>query len=93
MLANKKDKKALAFWEEAGYYVGLGLVGFINVFNPEAIIIGGGVSNNLPYMKSSINKTINDRAMSIQSRKVKILRASLGDDAGVLGGQVLVSSK
>lgn len=89
-LAAGGDKKALDFWEETGHYVGLGLAGFVNVFNPGLIVIGGGVSNNFRFMKKSIVKTIRERSMPTHSRMVSVVRATLGDDAGILGGQALI---
>jgi glucokinase len=89
-LAQKGDRKALAFWEDVGRLVGLGLTGSVNLLNPELIVIGGGISESLPYMKTAIKDTLRQRAMPFSSGMVKIVRAALGDDAGILGGQALI---
>ena len=54
------------------------------------MVIGGGVSNGFRFMSKAINGVIRQRAMRVQSRMVKVVRAKLGDDAGILGAQVLV---
>jgi len=89
-LANQGDPKALRFWQEAATHIGNGLVGVVNLLNPELIIIGGGVSNNEKFLFPAIRAVIKKRAMSLQGSMVKIKRAKLGDDAGIIGAQVLV---
>ncbi len=90
-LALKKDKKALRFFEETAIHIGNGLVGVVNLLNPPLIIIGGGVSNNSRFLLPTINAVIRKRAMKVQAKMVKIVQAKLGDDAGILGAQVLLS--
>lgn len=90
-LAAAGNPRALKFWRTAGERIGVTLAGVINVLNPKLIIIGGGVSNNFRYLKDSIQETLKARAMEVQSKMVKIVRAKLGDDAGILGGQILVN--
>jgi len=89
-LARKGNKKAIKLWEETGVHIGNALTGVINLLNPRMVIIGGGVSNNLHFMKKSINTVIRKRAMGVQAKMVKIVRARLGDDAGIIGAYVLV---
>ncbi|MCA9405575.1 MAG: ROK family protein [Candidatus Omnitrophica bacterium] len=92
-LAKSGNKKALKFWQDIGGRVGNGLVGVVNLLNPSLIVVGGGVSNNLVFMKKSIMDVIHQRAMPVQSKTVKIVRAKLADDAGIIGAQVLVNEK
>ena len=86
------DSKALKFWQETATHIGNGLVGIVNMLNPERIVIGGGVSNNHEFLFKTINAVIKKRAMMTQASMVKIVRAKLGNDAGILGAQVLVRS-
>ena len=90
ILANEGNKKALQFWHQAATRIGNGLVGVVNLFNPELIVIGGGVSNNEKYLFPTIKAVIKKRAMSLQGAMVKIKRPQFGDDAGIIGAQVLV---
>lgn len=88
--ASRGDKKAIQFWNETGTHLGNGLAGVVNVFNPTCIIIGGGIANAHKYLFKAIKKTIKKRAMRIPADMVKIIRAKLGNDAGIIGAQVLV---
>ncbi len=92
-LARRGDKRVLAFWKEAAAHIGNNLVGVVNLLNPPLIIIGGGVSNNHEFLFNTIRKVIKRRAMSVHSAMVKIVRTKLGDDAGIIGAQVLVSTQ
>ena len=69
------------------------MTGVVNLLNPPLIVIGGGVANNFPFLVKAIQATIKKRAMKVQSSMVKIVRAKLGDDAGILGAQVLVQEE
>ena len=91
-LAKEGNAGALKFWQETATHIGNGLVGVVNMLNPERIVIGGGVSNNHEFLFKTINAVIKKRAMMTQSSMVKIVRAKLGNDAGILGAQVLVRS-
>ncbi len=91
-LAGRGDPKALRFWEETAVHIGNGLTGVVNLLNPPLIIIGGGVSNNHRFLFPMIKKVIKTRAMKVQARMVKIVRAQLDNDAAILGARVLVNS-
>jgi len=92
-LAKAGDKRAIDFWAEAGQYVGSALVGVVNLLNPQRIVIGGGVSNNARFLFPAIRREIRTRAMPVQAKMVKVVRARLGDDAGLIGAQVLVETE
>lgn len=89
-LAKMGNTEALGFWKETATHIGNSLVGVVNMLNPQRIVIGGGVSNNHAFLFPTINDVIAKRAMMTQASMVKIVRAKLGNDAGVLGAQVLV---
>lgn len=58
--------------------------------NPERVIIGGGVSNNYKYLHKPIKKVIKQHSMQTAAQNVKVVRAALGDNAGIIGAQVLI---
>ena len=82
--------RAIQLWDETATHVGNALVGVINLLNLRLIVIGGGVSNNYLFLGKTINAVVRRRAMKVQSKMVKIVRAKLGNDAGIIGAQVLV---
>ncbi|MBI3314412.1 MAG: ROK family protein [Candidatus Omnitrophica bacterium] len=88
--AKTGNRKALRFWHETAGHLGNGLTGAVNLLNPRLIVIGGGVSNNHQFLFPTIKAVIRKRAMATQAAMVNITRAQLGDDAGIIGAQVLV---
>lgn len=91
-LASQGNPKAIKFWQETAVYIGLGLVSVVNLLNPRCIIIGGGISNSYSQLVKTIYKTIKTRAMRVPASMVKIVKAKLGADAGIIGAQVLVKN-
>ncbi|MFP4473756.1 MAG: ROK family protein [Candidatus Omnitrophota bacterium] len=87
--AKKGEQKALVFWNEAGEQIGAGLVGVVNLLSPQKIVIGGGVSNNHRFIFPAIRRQLKNRAMPLQAKMTRVVRASLGDDAGIIGARVL----
>ena len=85
-----RDKLALEIWQETGFYLGTGLASLINILNPEKIIIGGGVANAGKLIFDPLLKTIKERALPVSWQDTKIVRAKLGEDAGVIGAAMLV---
>ena len=89
-LTKAGNVRAAQFWDEVASHIGNGLVGIVNILNPRLIIIGGGVANSYRFMINAINKIVKNRSMSVQAKMVKIARAKLGNDAGIIGAYVLV---
>ena len=88
--AERGDAVALEQIKRGGEAFGKKIAFLVNLLNPELIVIGGGVSNNEKYLFPTIKAVIKKRAMSLQGSIVKIKRAKFGDDAGIIGAQVLV---
>lgn len=91
--ARQGDGLAKEIWEETGRYIGLVLSGVVNLLNPEMVVIGGGVAQAGKLLFEPIRRTVKERAMSIPARKVKIVPAKLGEDAGLIGAGMLVKVK
>lgn len=90
LAAKKGDKLAISIWEEIGRHLGTTLAGVVNLLNPERIVIGGGVSEAGTFLFDAIKKTIKKRAMKVPARCAKVVKARLGQDAGLIGAAVLV---
>ena len=88
-LARKGNKKAIALWETVGKRLGIALVGVVNLLNPDCIVIGGGVANAGKVLFDKIKEVVKNQAMKIQAEHVKILKAKLGSDAGLIGAAIL----
>lgn len=79
------DELAIEVFRRMGVYLGIGLASLINVLNPEIIVIGGGLSNGWALFESYMHQQVIERAFPIPARRVKIVQAECGDDAGLLG--------
>ncbi len=84
-LAKEGDYKALDLWREYGEYLGIGLTNLIHIFDPDVVVIGGGISNAFDLFIESCMDVLSDRVMGFSRRKVQIERAKLGDSASILG--------
>ena len=69
---------------------GLALANIINTFNPEIIVMGGGVSNLPTEFYRKINSAAQKHAYPAFSDNIKIVKNRLGDSAGVYGAVALV---
>ncbi|HYU97360.1 MAG TPA: ROK family protein [Pyrinomonadaceae bacterium] len=79
------DELAIEVFRRMGVYLGIGLASLINVLNPEIVVIGGGLSNGWDLFEKHMHQQVLERAFPIPARRVKIVRAQCGDDAGLLG--------
>ncbi len=86
--AEKGDKLALSVVNHIATYLGIGLVNLVNIFNPEVIVIGGGVSKLGKLLLDPARKVVQERAFPLQGGAVKIVPAQLGDDSGIIGAAV-----
>jgi len=83
--ARSGDRIALSTFESSGRYLGIALASFINIFNPDLIVIGGGVAGALPFMRRAMIAEVRDRAFAAIARETRIVRAALGPIGGVVG--------
>nr|MBC7244275.1 ROK family protein [Chloroflexota bacterium] len=88
--AQKGDALALQVMQRAAFYLGIGLVSFIHAFDPECIIVGGGVSKAGELLFAPMRAVIAERVIAAAQRDIRIVPAALGDDAGLIGALALV---
>lgn len=86
------DRLAKEVWVQVGRRLGIGLANFVNLLNLERIVIGGGIANNWTLFAPTLMRTIRTEAMGVPARTVHVVRAQLGDHAGIVGGAVLLWS-
>ncbi len=86
----KGDKFIEKVIEEAAEYTGIAVANLLNILNPEVVVIGGGLIQQLAdEMMAIIIETAHDYAMAGTDRGIEIIASDLGDDAGITGGAVL----
>ena len=88
-LAREGDEAARSVLEETGRWLGIGLAGYVNVFNPEVIAVGGGAARAGELILEPARKEVRLRAMSPGRDLVEIKPATLGARSGVLGAAAL----
>ena len=88
-LARQGDEAAISVLHETGVWLGIGLAGFVNVFNPEVIAIGGGAARAGDLILDAARHEVHLRAMSPSRDLVEIKEATLGAESGVLGAAAL----
>lgn len=88
-LAREGDEVALSVLEETGRWLGVGLAGLVNVFNPEVLAVGGGVIEAGEMILEPARAEVRLRARSPSRDLVEVKVATLGPESGVLGAAAL----
>jgi len=76
-----------------GRLLGIGIANLINIFNPEMIVIGGGVKDAWPFFIEATRAEIKKRAFEYPAARTQIVTSVLGDDAGMIGAAALAFQK
>lgn len=87
--AEKGDEVAKEIIENAMNYLGIGVANAISIFDPEMVIIGGGVASAGDIVFDSVRKVVNKRCFKSMAESCEIVPAGLGVDAGVVGAVAL----
>lgn len=88
--AKRGNKLALSIWSGVARHLAVALVGVVNLLNPDCIVIGGGIANAGRLLFDEIRKIILAQAMPVQAEDVKIFKAKLGPEAGLIGAAIMV---
>lgn len=91
--ARQADSLCLDVVKVAGHYLGVGLGNVVNIFNPQMIIIGGGVSAMGEMFLKPVRKSMKEHAFRMPARTVRIVRAKLGVNSGLLGAASYTQTK
>lgn len=88
--AETGDKTGKAIVKQYIAYLADGISGFVNIFRPEVVIIGGGVSNQGASLFDPLNEEFEKLCVASETITVpKIIKASLGNSAGIIGAGML----
>jgi glucokinase len=88
-LAHDGDEAARSVLSEIGRRLGYGLVGVVNIFNPEVIVIGGGAIAAGELLLEPARAVVEERALPPAREAVSIVPAHFGDESGMLGAALL----
>ncbi len=84
------DEVAREALMDTGRYLGIGIAGLINTFNPELVIVGSTVGRCSRFVLDEAEKEIQARGLGQLTKEVKVMQAALGADSCVMGGISLV---
>lgn len=84
------ESAVLELVERAAWYLGIGIANIVNIFNPQLVVLGGGLMGKLnKWMLPVTEKALQENAMPFLLKQVKLVAAELGDDSVALGVGVL----
>ncbi len=73
-----------------GRHLGVGIANYVNIFNPDVVVVGGGIMSAGELLLGVAREEAGRRALRPPWREVEVVAAELGNDAGVLGAAALV---
>ncbi len=91
--AEQGDPVALGVISKAAKYLGVGMANIVNIFNPEMLIVGGGMSKMGELLLAPARHQVQAHAFRLAAEAVRIVPALLGDDSGVLGAAAFAVSQ
>jgi glucokinase len=88
-LAHDGDEAARAAVVVLGRHLGVGMTSLVNVFNPEVIVVGGGLVAAGDLLLAPAREVVAERALVPARDQVRIVPARFGDESGMLGAAAL----
>ena len=86
--AREQDVAALDLVRRAGEYIGIGIASYINLLDPEKIVLAGGMSNE-SLLIEQIQKVVKIRRMRFAGRRVKLRVSNLGEYGTAIGAAAI----
>jgi glucokinase len=83
--ARRGDMVSIEVFLEAGRWLGYGVANLVSLFDPEIVVIGGGMAKASDLYLDALRKAMKERAQPISAEKVKVVVSKLGGDANLLG--------
>lgn len=89
--AAANDCLASEIWDETVFYLARGVGNIIVMFEPEAVILGGGVAQTGDLLFKPLRELVKNQIKIFSTENIKILPAGLGADSGIYGALALVA--
>jgi glucokinase len=83
--ARRGDVLSIEVFLEAGRLLGYGVANLVSLFDPEVVVIGGGLARASDLFLQALRKSMKERAQPIAGAKVRVVTSRLGSDANLLG--------
>jgi glucokinase len=90
--ARRGDPVAIRVYREAGRLLGHGVANLVSLFDPEIVVIGGGLAKASDLFMEALQKAAKERAQPISAKLVRIVTSPLGAHANLLGVARLAGS-
>ena len=75
--------------DHLGRWLGIGLAGLVNIFDPRIIVLGGRFARLAPYVSATVEAELDRHALAAPRDLVRVVPATLGDQASLLGAAEL----
>ena len=75
--------------EDVGFRLGVGIAGYVNIFNPEVVVLGGGFARAGDLVFEPARRVVAERALPPARDVVRIVPAELGVEAGLIGAALV----
>lgn len=83
------DAVARAIWDATVDALACGLTSIVNVFEPELVVLGGGVTRAGEQLLGPVRERVHAEAMTPYGRSIPLVRSALGDRVGVVGAAAI----
>jgi glucokinase len=91
--AREGDAAARKLWEAAGRDLGIGVANVIVLFDPDCVVLGGGVMRAGELLLEPVRRYVAERAMPRLRRELRLVPAAFGDDAALMGALALAQDR
>ena len=91
--AEQGDEEAERIIAEAMRFLGLGMANLANIFNPDFIVIGGGLTNLGDRMFEPVRRIVKETAFPVIAQNLQVVPAKLGSAVGVIGAATVAISR
>ncbi|MCP4311269.1 MAG: ROK family transcriptional regulator [Bacteroidetes bacterium] len=88
--ARMGDELALKVFNDAMEHIGVGIANLINLFNPEMVVVGGGVSLAGDLFFENIQRVVKKHVMQSSHKDLPILPVAFGENAALMGAFALI---
>lgn len=89
-LAFNGDQDARQTWERFGEHLAYAVAWGINTIDPDIVVLGGSIANALELFAPAMEKTLRKNICPLPAERTKVVKAQLGDRAGLIGAACLV---
>jgi glucokinase len=83
--ARRGDVASIEVYREAGRLLGYAVANLVSLFDPEIVVIGGGLASASDLFLDSLKKSMTERAQPLIAKQVRVMVSRLGGNANLLG--------